>query len=128
MVCTYVFVPIMQWTILSPRPPDSPIEELLGWPLGGWPSGHMVSVFGLAWLLMIARPRLAFPAFALAVAVGWARIESNAHYPIQVICGGAFGMALGWWTTTHANGLLLPRLYNAVKGAIDGLRRARLSR
>lgn len=119
MFCTYTIVPILQWTIPASRPPSSPIQELLGLPLGGWPSGHMVSVFGLAWVVMVARPHLAWPAFALAVTMGWARIESNAHYPFQVICGGASGMALGWWTTRHAQGLLLPRLYNAVKGLIN---------
>ena len=109
MVCTYSIVPILQFIVPSPRPPDSPINELLGVPIHGWPSGHQVSMFALAWVLMVARPRLAWPAFALAVAMGWARLESNAHYPIQVLSGGALGMALGWWTTHHQNGLLLPR-------------------
>ncbi len=123
MVCTYIFVPIMQWTIPSPRPPGSPIEELLGLPLGGWPSGHMVSVFALSWALMVARPRLAWPAFALAIAMSWARIESSAHYPFQVICGGALGMALGWWTTHHREGLLLTRVYDVAKRKLAGPRK-----
>ena len=109
MLCTYAIVPLLQFLIPSPRPPESPIDELLGLPIGGWPSGHQVSMFGLAWVLMMARPRLAWPAFALAVAMGWARLASNAHYPFQVICGAAFGMALGWWTTRHPQGFLLPR-------------------
>lgn len=115
MFCTYTIVPLLQWTIPSPRPPGSPIEELLGLSLGGWPSGHMVSVFGLAWAVMVARPRLAWPAFIMAIVMGWARIESSAHYPFQVICGGALGMALGWYTTMHQEGLLLPRLYDSAK-------------
>ena len=109
MLCTYTLVPIMQSLIPLPRPPGSPIDNLMGVPIGGWPSGHQVSMFAMAWVLMVARPRLAWPAFALAIAMGWARLESNAHYPFQVISGGAFGMALGWWTTHHQNGFLLPR-------------------
>lgn len=110
MLCTYAIVPLLQFVIPSPRPPGSPIEELFGLPIGGWPSGHQVSLFALSWALMAARSRLAWGAFALAVLIGWARLESSAHYPFQVWSGGVLGLALGWWTSRHVKGLLLPRV------------------
>ena len=110
ILCTYTIVPILQMVVPLPRPPESPIDQLLGVPIGGWPSGHQVSMFGLAWVLMVARPRWGWAAFGLAALMGWARIESHAHYPFQVLSGAALGMALGWWTSHRPQGLLLPRV------------------
>ncbi len=106
---TYTVVPILQFTVPAPRPPESPIKELLGLPLNGWPSGHQTSIFALAWVLTVARPRLAWPVWILAALMGWARMESHSHYLYQVLSGGLIGMALGWWVSTHRNGFFLPR-------------------
>ncbi len=46
LLLTYSIVPIMQLTLHLPRPNTSPIEVLYG-----FPSGHAVSLFSLAWLI-----------------------------------------------------------------------------
>lgn len=104
MACTYLFVTLMQQFIPAPRPDNSPIQGLYG-----FPSAHEVSTWALAWLIFEAQPRFAPFAFGLAVLIGWARLEAHAHFPYQVLAGAALGMALGWWESHHSGGILLPR-------------------
>src|SRR4028119_1572162 len=82
-------------------------------PSGSWTgsvSGHTAFAFGLAWLIMVTYPRLAPIWFGLAVAIGWSRIETKAHYAYQVPLGAALGVILGWLVSRgHPDGVLLPR-------------------
>ena len=70
-----------------PRPDGDP---------SGFPSGHTTFAFALAWLLMQSYPRLAPLWFAVAIAIGWSRVEGHAHFPYQVLCGAFFGTIIGW--------------------------------
>lgn len=70
-----------------PRPDGDP---------SGFPSGHTTFAFALAWLLTRAYPRLAPLWFAVAVSIGWSRVEGHAHFPYQVLCGAFLGTVIGW--------------------------------
>ncbi len=70
-----------------PRPDGDP---------SGFPSGHTTFAFALAWLLARAYPRGTPLWFAVAVAIGWSRVEGHAHFPYQVLCGAFFGTVIGW--------------------------------
>ena len=69
-----------------PRPDGDPT---------GFPSGHTTFAFALAWLLTQTHPRFAPLWYAVAVAIGWSRIEGNAHFPYQVLCGALLGTLVG---------------------------------
>jgi membrane-associated phospholipid phosphatase len=72
----------------------------------GFPSAHTAFACGLAWLIWQINPRLAIPWFGIAVAIGWSRVELNAHYPYQVWFGALLGIALGILISRCKNGVL----------------------
>jgi len=60
-----------------------------------FPSGHAASVFGAAMgLVMVKRP-LGIIATLFALAVVWARLEINRHYPSDVVVGSVIGIYFG---------------------------------
>ena len=61
----------------------------------GFPSGHTTFSFALAWLLSRAYPRLTPLWYGIAVLIGWSRVEGDAHFPYQVLCGAVFGTLVG---------------------------------
>ena len=65
-------------------------------PNGGtqsFPSGHTSSAFcGAAFLDLRYGHSFGIPAYAAASLVGWSRIESNNHYPLDVLAGAAIGI------------------------------------
>lgn len=70
-----------------PRPDGDPT---------GFPSGHTTFAFALASLLTRTHPKLAPLWYTAAVAIGWSRVEGEAHFPYQVLCGAALGTLLAW--------------------------------
>ena len=84
---TFSCVEILKGVTRWPRPNGEPT---------GFPSGHTMFSFALAWLLTQTHPRLAPLWFGMAVSVGWSRVDGNAHFPYQVLCGAVFGTLLGW--------------------------------
>ncbi len=70
-----------------PRPDGDPT---------GFPSGHTTFSFAIAWLLTRTHPRLAPLWYAVAVGIGWSRVEGDAHFPYQVLCGAILGTLIGW--------------------------------
>jgi membrane-associated phospholipid phosphatase len=66
-----------------PRPSGSP---------GGFPSGHAMMAFALAYLLSRRFPRLAVLWYASAVVISWSRVELRRHYEYQVILGALIGL------------------------------------
>jgi membrane-associated phospholipid phosphatase len=50
-----------------------------------FPSGHTATAFGLAWVIVFARPWLGIGALVLAGLVGWSSIIMGAHHPSDVV-------------------------------------------
>jgi membrane-associated phospholipid phosphatase len=62
----------------------------------GFPSGHTAMAFALAAALHPILPRrLRWVAWALAAAVGLARMYVGVHWPMDVVGGAALGVAIG---------------------------------
>ena len=59
-----------------------------------FPSNHAVNASALATLVALYRPRLWLAAAALAVLVGYSRVYIGTHYPLDVLAGGALGLAV----------------------------------
>lgn len=94
-----------------PFPDADPPGVYHAWDLGApisadlWsmPSSHTSAAVALAVFLALLYPRLIGLVSALAVLVGLARVVLGAHYPSDVIAGGAVGFWIahaavsGWW-------------------------------
>jgi membrane-associated phospholipid phosphatase len=61
----------------------------------GFPSGHTVPAFEVACLLAAVSPRATIPAFAMAILIGYSRVEVTAHYAYQVVLSAALGILAG---------------------------------
>jgi len=65
-----------------------------------FPSGHAASVFGTACALLVTDLPLGVITTAFALAVVWARMELERHYPSDVVVGSIigiyFGLIVGW--------------------------------
>ena len=94
-----------------------PLDRPSGGP-HGFPSGHALTAFATACLLLNMFPKVSPYAFVIAVAVGWSRVEIREHYPYQVIIGAILGIIVGA-AVSHAKdneGVLLPRLLRKRRG------------
>jgi membrane-associated phospholipid phosphatase len=60
-----------------------------------FPSGHAASVFGAAFALLMVKRPLGILATLFAVAVVWARLELDRHYPSDVAVGSIIGIYFG---------------------------------
>lgn len=61
----------------------------------GFPSGHAMFSFLLAYLIAQKYPKLAPLFYGVAVAISWSRVEGAAHFPYQVLGGALIGTLLG---------------------------------
>jgi membrane-associated phospholipid phosphatase len=59
-----------------------------------FPSGHTASAAAFATGLAIEAPELTLPVAVLALGVGFSRVWTGAHYPGDVLAGGALGVAV----------------------------------
>jgi len=73
-----------------------------------FPSGHAAAVFGTAAALLVTELPLGLATTAFAIAVVWARMESNRHYPSDVLVGSMVGIYFGLMVGLGAK-LRLPR-------------------
>lgn len=89
-----------------------------------FPSGHTATAFGLAWVLLFARPFLGIGALALASLVGWSSIMMGAHHPSDVAVSVFFSLAVAWfvWRWVEENG---SRVFQSA--VLWGKRRSRAS-
>jgi membrane-associated phospholipid phosphatase len=112
--------------LMRRRPPDSKGLFTAGRPRvrvpssRSFPSGHTATAFAfatgagreLAW----TRP----PLYALAVLVGYSRVNAGVHYPLDVIGGALAGVAVGELTSAfHARRRLELTGDRALRGARD---------
>ncbi len=88
-----IVVEVLKAVIWLPRPDD----YLHGTHLrgSGFPSGHTVPAFVVACLVADTFARFRWPAFAVAILVGYSRVEVTAHFAYQVAASGLFGAAIG---------------------------------
>ena len=63
-----------------------------------FPSGHAAAVFGTAAALLVTDLPLGMVTTLIALAVVWARMELNRHYPSDVLAGTAIGLYFGLMT------------------------------
>ena len=68
------------------------------------PSLHASNMFALAWVVLLARPRLAPLAFAAAVLVSVSRVYVGVHWPADVVAGALWGSVAGaaGWAVSRA--------------------------
>jgi undecaprenyl-diphosphatase len=60
-----------------------------------FPSGHAATSFACATVIGATVPRLRVPLFVLAAAIAASRVYVGVHYPLDVIGGSLYGVALG---------------------------------
>ncbi len=114
-LCTFVVAQGLKGLTRLPRPSGSPT---------GFPSGHTLFSFALAWLMLEISPRLAPLWFAVALTVGWSRVEIHDHFTYQVLVGAVIGSAIGWAVGNVERGIVFPRFIRKRQQpeTLDGLR------
>jgi membrane-associated phospholipid phosphatase len=65
-----------------------------------FPSGHTAAAFAFATGVARALPQAAPPLYALAALVGYSRVHTGVHYPLDVAAGALCGVALAELTNT----------------------------
>ena len=61
-----------------------------------FPSGHTMSSFAAATVLLRSDKRMGIPAMILAALIGFSRLYLYVHYPTDVLAGLLMGCLLGW--------------------------------
>jgi undecaprenyl-diphosphatase len=62
---------------------------------GSFPSGHAATSFACATVLGAFAPGLRVPLYVLAALIAWSRAYVGVHYPLDVLAGAAWGLAVG---------------------------------
>ena len=82
------------------------IENLLiGAPSGrfSFPSGHAISSFSSATVILLYSKKLGIPAIILAALICFTRLYLYVHFPSDVICGALFGILLAFLSNFLVN-------------------------
>ena len=96
-----IFDDCFRLTLGRPRPDAHMPDRLYGVTYafsGGFqsfPSGHAASVFGTAFALLVTDLPWGLLTTAFALAVVWARMELDRHYPSDVVVGSIIGIYFG---------------------------------
>jgi undecaprenyl-diphosphatase len=64
-------------------------------PTHSLPSGHATTSFACATVIAASMPRLRVPLYVLAALVAWSRVYVGVHYPLDVLAGALYGLAVG---------------------------------
>ena len=70
-----------------------------------FPSGHTLSSFEGATVLMIRNKRFGIPAIILASLIALSRLYLYVHYPTDVLAGAALGVAFGFLAVAVVNAI-----------------------
>ena len=76
-----------------------------------FPSGHTLSSFTSAWLVLMYNKKIGTAAVILAALISFSRMYLYVHYPTDVICGAILGTVFG---------LCAIKLYNFLEKKITG--------
>jgi membrane-associated phospholipid phosphatase len=96
-----LFNDCFRMTVGRPRPetnlPDGfyGITNILHGTFQSFPSGHAATTFGTAAALLVCDLPLGLITTLYALAVVWARMELNRHYPSDVLVGASIGIYFG---------------------------------
>jgi undecaprenyl-diphosphatase len=72
------------------------VDALVGRPsTSSFPSGHAASSFACATVLATFAPSLRVPLFVLAGGIAWSRAYVGVHFPLDVLAGALWGLAVG---------------------------------
>jgi membrane-associated phospholipid phosphatase len=66
-------------------------------PFNSFPSGHAATAFGLAWVILFARPWLGVGAIALASLIAWSSIMVGSHHLSDVVVSVCLSLFIAWW-------------------------------
>ncbi len=77
----------------------------------GFPSGHATMAFLMAWLVWRRFPKLGPLWFTMATLIAWSRVQSQAHFPYQVLVGVLYGCGLAALVVSRQTGVLIPRIF-----------------
>lgn len=75
-----------------------------------FPSGHAAAAFAFATGARRELPWVGPPLYVLAAAVGYSRVHTGVHYPLDVVAGGLGGIALGELTNACIDRVATARL------------------
>ncbi len=101
MICALiidtVFMAILKWTFLRPRPFEThssiKVLDIENGP--SFPSGHSARAFSAAIVIGSFYTKARIPLFILAILVALSRIYVGVHYPLDVIYGAFNGVLVG---------------------------------
>jgi membrane-associated phospholipid phosphatase len=105
IVVASVTTNVLAKTLFSRRRPDRaaasvPLARQVRLPHSpSFPSGHAASAFAFATAVGREVPALALPLGLLATAVGYSRVHTGVHYPMDVMVGASVGIAAANATT-----------------------------
>lgn len=95
VVLSWAIVVLLKWIVSAPRPflyfdTINPLFYYGGY--NSFPSGHATFFSALATALWFYHPRMGVVYFVCALVIGFARVASGVHFPIDIVGGFALGI------------------------------------
>ncbi|MDP3935285.1 MAG: phosphatase PAP2 family protein [Candidatus Giovannonibacteria bacterium] len=95
----FVFTEIIRFFYNSPRPfevLDNVYQLIQHSPGGSFPSGHAAFFFALATGVFFYRKWWGILFYAIAIAIGFARVAAGLHWPSDILAGAVIGIFSAW--------------------------------